>query len=259
MIKYNDLAYYISDSKIEKEVYLVDYLKDKKITIKEFFKITKGIFKTLEIGKEYLITEASISFDSDKIIIRDNYKLILPINIDGNVRSKLVDLLNELYYSIESSEFIKYKGLEVIKEIINSNSNCLVKLIKYERNIKKIYFSINIMKFFNTNKTEVLEQQKIIKIIDEDGLEINLDKEVNSFGSDKRRVDNCIKNKLVSSYHFEIIKIENNIYVLDCSSTNGTFLNNKKVLSYKKKKIVNGDIIRVANIEYEVVVDEKWQ
>ena len=65
-----------------------------------------------------------------------------------------------------------------------------------------------------------------------------------------RRVDNdiVIKDPYVSKYHFKIVQDEDNYFIEDLDSANGTFLNGERLEDAVMLK--NGDIIRIGNIEF---------
>ncbi|OLS02535.1 FHA domain-containing protein [Tissierella creatinophila] len=65
-----------------------------------------------------------------------------------------------------------------------------------------------------------------------------------------RKGDNdiIIKDPFVSKTHFNIIKDENQYFLKDLNSSNGTFLNGERLLDVVK--LTNGDRIRIGNIEF---------
>lgn len=65
-----------------------------------------------------------------------------------------------------------------------------------------------------------------------------------------RKSDNdiIIKDPYVSKNHFNIIKNENQYFLEDLKSSNGTFLNSEKIFDIVK--ISNGDRIKIGNIEF---------
>lgn len=69
-------------------------------------------------------------------------------------------------------------------------------------------------------------------------------------GKLKKNVDYCLENNAVSRYHAKITKDQDNYYLTDLNSTNGTFLNNEILPTYQKKEMKPGDEIRFANINY---------
>lgn len=69
-------------------------------------------------------------------------------------------------------------------------------------------------------------------------------------GKIKKNVDYCLENDLVSRYHAKITKEDNQFYITDLNSTNGTFLNGEALQPYDSKEIKFGDEITLANIRF---------
>ena len=65
-----------------------------------------------------------------------------------------------------------------------------------------------------------------------------------------RNGDNTIilKDPFVSKFHLQVVKDEDEFFLEDLNSANGTFLNGEKVLDASKLK--NGDRITIGNIEF---------
>lgn len=63
-------------------------------------------------------------------------------------------------------------------------------------------------------------------------------------------VDYIINSSAIGKIHAEILQEEENFYVMDCNSKNGTFLNDNRILPNTKNSIKNNDTLRFANREY---------
>lgn len=63
-----------------------------------------------------------------------------------------------------------------------------------------------------------------------------------------RNNDIIIKDPYVSKYHFQIVKDEDEYYLEDFQSANGTYLNKEKIFDIMK--LENGDIVRIGQIEF---------
>lgn len=61
-----------------------------------------------------------------------------------------------------------------------------------------------------------------------------------------------IQNELISRMHICIYREENEYYIEDMNSTNGTFLNDRQILPQQRYSLKNGDVLRLANIVYKV-------
>lgn len=84
--------------------------------------------------------------------------------------------------------------------------------------------------------------------------EINLDpvKTKIVIGRGSQNVDYRILSTKVSRIHAEVICSEGDVYVCDRESTNGTFVNSKRIQANEKRKLASGDTIGFANEEFYV-------
>lgn len=81
---------------------------------------------------------------------------------------------------------------------------------------------------------------------------IIIDKQSFSIGKDSLHVDYCITdNPAVSRTHASINTINNQVFLQDCHSTNGTFINNRKIAEGSSEAIKDGDIIKIADEEFQ--------
>ncbi|HHX12014.1 MAG TPA: FHA domain-containing protein [Clostridiales bacterium] len=70
-------------------------------------------------------------------------------------------------------------------------------------------------------------------------------------GKGMENVDYCLENDLVSRYHAKILKEEDQFFLIDLNSTNGSFINGEKLLAYKRNPLNIGDEIALANIKFK--------
>lgn len=61
--------------------------------------------------------------------------------------------------------------------------------------------------------------------------------------------DVIVENPYVSKYHAEILNQNGELLIRDLNSSNGTYLNGKKILG--ETKLGSGDIIRVGDLEFK--------
>ena len=60
----------------------------------------------------------------------------------------------------------------------------------------------------------------------------------------------CIPNDYVSSYHAEILMLDNgDIFLTDCNSKNGTYLNGKRIAPNVEVPVRRGDRIEFDNVQ----------
>ena len=72
------------------------------------------------------------------------------------------------------------------------------------------------------------------------------------------RSDSCQlrpKSESVSRKHCIIVRKDNRVLVQDLKSRNGTFVNEKRLPTDKAKVLKPGDLLKVASLEFEVVIE----
>lgn len=69
-------------------------------------------------------------------------------------------------------------------------------------------------------------------------------------GKQKGNVDYFLDNEAVSRYHIKITKDDNNYYIMDLNSTNGTSLNSNPLSCYQRVELRDGDEVAIAGIKY---------
>ncbi len=76
-------------------------------------------------------------------------------------------------------------------------------------------------------------------------------KPVIKIGTDAKICDFVVTgNNFISRRHAEILRKNGKYYVVDCKSTNFTFLNGKQLISLEETELELGDIIRLANEDF---------
>lgn len=77
-------------------------------------------------------------------------------------------------------------------------------------------------------------------------------------GKDPSQTDCCITgNSAISRAHAVILHKGNSYDVSDKNATNGTFVNGNKVAAFQKHPLQNGDILRLADEDFEFKIDEE--
>ena len=67
-------------------------------------------------------------------------------------------------------------------------------------------------------------------------------------------MDISIREKGVSRHHLTIYESESEYYIEDNGSTNGTFINNKKINPFQKRMILDGDVISLADVKLIICI-----
>lgn len=78
-------------------------------------------------------------------------------------------------------------------------------------------------------------------------IELNRDRVV--IGRSREGTDVRIENKTISKLHAEVLRIEDAFYIKDMNSSNGTFINGKRLQGGKNYKLNNNDVIRFADFQ----------
>jgi uncharacterized membrane protein YjgN (DUF898 family) len=96
---------------------------------------------------------------------------------------------------------------------------------------------------------------KILKL-NESGKEFVISNYKTTIG--RKNCDIVLDDTQVSGHHADIILEGNHIYISDMGSTNGTFLNGKKVDSHKNIELKASDNIRVGRLSFQIL-DQKLE
>lgn len=87
-----------------------------------------------------------------------------------------------------------------------------------------------------------------------DGQRYVLDKDCVVFGKDASSADYVLANDTISRAHAEIIRRNGGYYVTDLNSTNGTYINSKKLPKNTQIEVSNGDTVKFSNIELRFMI-----
>ncbi|WP_031342489.1 DUF6382 domain-containing protein [Ruminiclostridium papyrosolvens] len=165
-----------------------------------------------------------------------------------------IRILNEK--KAESSE--SYKPLKYITEKMRENSYAIAKQTITDKDNKKLE-EIHIEKeSYHGGETVILPQsqpQAKPYLQERDGENIiKVDKNSILVGRMGSFVDHIIDNNAVGKVHAEILNEDDSYFIMDCSSRNGTYLNDDRIKPNTKVKVNNNDIIRFANKEFTFII-----
>lgn len=97
----------------------------------------------------------------------------------------------------------------------------------------------------------------LLKPLEEDKYErIRIDSLPFFIGKIKKSVDYCLEKDVVSRYHAKITREQEQYYLTDLNSTNGTFLNGEALPTYQPRELKTGDEVSFANIRYQFLTEE---
>ena len=105
-------------------------------------------------------------------------------------------------------------------------------------------------------ETCILQQGKNIKIAvlvslnPEEYVNILLYREETRIGKEGRQADVCIDRDVISRVHAKILRREEEYFLMDLDSTNGTYINGKRLGGDGMEKLQQGDRVSFADLEY---------
>ena len=122
--------------------------------------------------------------------------------------------------------------------------------------IKEIFGGKSPDDFDEEMGTCILQQGKNIKIAvlvslnPEEYVNILLYREETRIGKEGRQADVCIDRDVISRVHAKVLRREEEYFLMDLDSTNGTYINGKRLGGDGMEKLQQGDRISFADLEY---------
>lgn len=104
--------------------------------------------------------------------------------------------------------------------------------------------------------TCILQEGKNIKMAvlvslnPEEYVNILLYREETRIGKEGRQADVCIERDVISRVHAKILRREEEYFLMDLDSTNGTYINGKRLTGNGMEKLQQGDRVSFADLEY---------
>ena len=97
---------------------------------------------------------------------------------------------------------------------------------------------------------------RIIALNTSERIELDVNKDEYLIGKKADKVDGVVSfNKMISRIHCKINKQESGATITDLGSANGTYVNGAKLQPNQRMNISNGDIIRLANSDFQVIME----
>ena len=172
----------------------------------------------------------------EKVKRKNNKVFESPFNNRENLFDKpLVVNDKEIITNIETNKKLNTTELINKDDTLNKKNNCI------DCENETVFLDDIISPNVETNFYLIKEDTQEKIIIDNDPFLI---------GKLENHVDYVIPNNAVSRIHCKIVKDNNEFYVIDLNSKNGTLLNKKKLVSNKKYKLEDRMSISISNCEY---------
>lgn len=125
--------------------------------------------------------------------------------------------------------------------------------------IKDLYDRVKSGKMFQTShqtsKQNVGGKMQLVAMNAPVRVEIEVTKDDFTIGKNAAIVDAVVSfNKMISRVHCRIIKVNGQYMIADMQSANGTYVNKVRLVPKQLYPIKNGDIVRLANSDFQVVI-----
>lgn len=279
IIKKKKALYFVCD--VAGRITLKDYLKEQ-ITLRELFNLLHSITRILT-GFSYLQMEHELLLLEDDFILMDattkaisfiylpilhpskrydiSYFLLHFFQQVGNASGSLQHICQQYMEFLEGGITFNTKAFCYFhQQIVEKYGATLPQVIVEHHSSKLEEIRALPHSFFQKKCTggEPLEVGAVCLIRKKGKERIAINKEVFCLGKDCKGVDYRIEdNEMISGVHAEIVKRNEEYFICDQFSTNGTFVNDQLLSEELEQKIVSGSQIRLADEEFEFVIGER--
>lgn len=220
-----------------------------------FFRIAENILAAvIDVNSNGFLSCENIDISFDNVYVDLN-----------TFRVRLIYIpVSQKIFDDESSFESELRGnlRKIIDNSVNMQSPKAQKLASYLSNgtvsLEELY------KFIKTNKTglstgEAPVAKKKVKLVALDApekFELAVTKDEFLLGKKEGLVDGVIRyNAGISRKHCCLIRKGNSLYVQDLGSTNGTYINKKRLMPNEMQPLKNGDILALANSKFKVTAE----
>lgn len=265
MINHSEQNTFIPIKKCEELVYEITSLMPIDIFFRtqcQLFEKQKKLF-TLVIdsiwdAEKYLLDPSKIVLDKQYVFINIKsmtvHFIYLPLErYEVPIHKKMKELLLSLVFSLELDHI---EGDPRIKKMIGYLQDptfdmmvfeTMLCTFKEEKTVKKQW----IKKWFEKEPEEetiLLKEDESYPVLEFKEKKVLINKDSFLIGRAKQLVDYAIPYALnMGRVHAEIIREEDQYYIIDVNTKNGTYLNGERIPSQSKQLITKGDCIQIAN------------
>lgn len=229
------------------------------INTETFMAIASNLFASIiEVKNNGFLSCQNIDISFEKIFIDVNTLKVslvyIPIStrvfnnydeFENELRTSLIKLINKLP-SLSNKKAMQFSidlsnGTYSLEDLYNLTKGIKVTSIKQKGKI---------------NNDSVNKNMRIVAINAPMLTEILVDKNEYILGKNPSMVDGVITfNKAISRVHCKITNNDGEFMLIDLNSANGTYVNRVKLLSNQPHPIKSGDVIRLANSDFQIIVD----
>ncbi len=227
-----------------------------KLNPETFLAIVSNLFGSIvEVKNHGFLSCKHIDISFDHIFIDPStYK----------VKLVYIPALNNIYDDSSAFESeIRINLIKIISEMSNISSTKTMYLSSDLQNgsvtLESIYLNLsgkssNMMKDPVVNESQSKAQLRLIAMDVQPRVEILVSKPEFVIGKKQSVVDGVISfNKMISRVHCKVLCKQDQYYIEDLQSANGTYINNVRLQPEIATKIKHGDIVRLANSNFQVV------
>lgn len=214
----------------------------------------------IEVRNNGFLACQCIDLSWDKIFVEQNtlkVKLVyLPLNVkafdsyaefESELRSSIVKLINKVMAEVNDrlKQFVLdlCNGSLSLEDVYNKSRNMNMPPIIRQESGKPA-----------ARMQRASDSIKLVAMNAPSYFELTIDREDVLIGKKQELVDKVISfNKMISRKHCKISNINGLYYINDEGSANGTFVNGVKLNPGQKIQINRGDIIRLADSDFQIV------
>lgn len=197
-------------------------------------------------------------------IVRVMFPSLMPLKINTNiafvaaVAGIVVYIFSDKVPDKLLTHFVKKEYIQKYETQINyqpeNDSNINNDVIEKENSHTQEYEHTMLLSDYMESIKKKEPEINLIYTGDEDMENISVDKLPCVVGSMEDRCNKVIHNRLVSHIHMCIVKINDDFYIEDMNSTNGTSVNGRRIATNQRCVIKNGDDIYIAALPYKVEI-----
>lgn len=259
--------YYVSDEYRPMSAFFNNISPDTLITV-----VINLFASVIEVRNNGFLACQCIDLSWDKIFVESNtYKVklvYLPFSVrvfdtssefENELRSSIVKLINKVVTSTTErlEQFVKdlCNGTLTLEDVYNRSRGAeTISIASKEPERSANNFQNVHMGQSMQNQAQFSGFLKMVAMNAPSYFEIILDKDFSYIGKKPELVDKVIAfNNMISRKHCSVTRVNGVYYIMDEGSANGTYVNNAPVLGGQRVQIKKGDVIRLANSDFQIV------
>jgi len=144
------------------------------------------------------------------------------------------------------------------KENSKKQDTVIPDIKKQDKEIKKGNITIQERTFESDEATELLfdargaQRTERCRLVSEEYPEIRVKSVPFFIGKDREHMDFCLNETGISRYHLKLDMVEGRLCIFDLNSTNGSYVNDKKIEPNMPFFVDDGDVVRLGRCSYRI-------